>query len=75
MTEEEMVEDDRAIEYLKLICTVSKLDKTAACYMKEEAVKLKSFQYNSALSSAFDWSKTPQGFEYWNNVDKRIKKD
>lgn len=60
-------------EYLDLCIRVEKLDPEAAKYMWDEAPKLDRFDGSaSMISSAFVFSETPQGHEYWWSLQNRL---
>lgn len=64
--------------YQELIARVAKLDADAAAYMRDKAPKLMSFSGNhpwfcGGLGSAFVWSETPQGHEFWMILDGRLR--
>ena len=49
------------------------LDPEAAEYIENEAPVLESYDKNGiTLLGLFLFSETPQGFEYWNNLNERL---
>jgi hypothetical protein len=58
--------------YNDLADRVRKVDADAADYLLEEAIKLPCFCYSDILISCFNWSKTPQGHEYWFNINEEL---
>jgi hypothetical protein len=60
--------------YSKLIENVRIISKDAAEYLETKAPKLEGFSYRRDLNSCFMWSKTPQGFTYWNNLNEALQK-
>ena len=62
-------------KYLELIERVAKIDVNAAKYMISEAPNLRSFiSDTTSLLTAFVFSDTPQGFEYWMHIAKKLNK-
>lgn len=59
-------------DYEKLIARVECVDVDAAKYLQNEATKLPMFKPDERLSACFTWSKTPQGFKYWDDIDDKI---
>lgn len=68
-------------EYGKLIQRVRKVNRKAAIFMARQLPLLKrkginiylvSPEWSTKLGGAFQWNKTPQGFEYWELVAKQL---
>jgi hypothetical protein len=59
-------------EYLELVLKVADIDPVAADYMMGSAMSLRSFNPRPTLIQCFIWSSTPQGLEFWNNLDQRL---
>ena len=57
-------------KYQELIEKVKKISPFAADYLKEKAINLPEFEYDSELSGCFYWDDTPQGHDYWKIIDK-----
>lgn len=56
-------------DYTALIESVRKIDPDAAEYMAGPAHKLSGFSPQKHLDAAFIWSKTPQGLDYWEQIN------
>lgn len=56
-------------DYEDLCKRVEAIDKKAAEYMRGDARKMRSFYENKDISVCFLWRHTPQGWQYWNNID------
>jgi|LGOV01.1.fsa_nt_gb hypothetical protein len=55
--------------YVKLVAQVKVLDPDAATYLMVEAPTADiDFDYTGSLIEAFDWDRTPQGIQYWDNI-------
>lgn len=64
---------DKVNEYYALIERVAKIDPKAALYMRDLAIDHDSnFSYMARLSSSFVWLATPQGADYWENIDRML---
>ena len=62
--------------YEALMAKVAKIDKGAARYMRKHAPnKLKSFTYDGYLSGCFYWAETPQGHDFWENINDKLYED
>lgn len=59
-------------DYLELCTEVGKIDKEAEKYMLSLLGK-KGFKPYWNLVKSFKWSDTPQGFEYWDTIDKKLR--
>jgi hypothetical protein len=59
-------------DYNDLVGEVQKIDPNAAVYMLTEAKKLDDFDYTDRLVTAFTWADTPQGWEYWDDIDTQL---
>lgn len=60
-------------DYKELTAKVSKIDKSAAKYMREQAPKeLRDFVYCGELNSSFIWGDTPQGHDFWENIYDKL---
>lgn len=46
------------------------LFKLAISNSTEETLKFETTNFSQALSAAFMWNKTPQGFTYWRKICK-----
>lgn len=53
----------------KLIKIVSLIDKDAAKFIRDNVTHRRC-----ELDNAFTWSHTPQGYEYWENIDGFVEK-
>jgi len=59
----------------KLIKQVSKINKEASEYIKDEAPKLDSYtEFSANLMGMFFWDETPQKYKYWNDIHKELTK-
>ena len=62
--------------YEALTARVSKIDKSAARYMRKHAPQeLKGFSYYGELNGCFVWFETPQGHDYWENIYYKLKEN
>ena len=57
----------------ELIEILEELDLSAADYVRENSIELYNEDKCSQLGGCFLWRNTPQGLEYWNNLDKKVK--
>ena len=56
-----------------LVAKVRKVNREAANWIRYEAPKMKSFVPSTdELILSFIWSYSPQGYEYWNGIFKKI---
>ena len=62
-------------DYVDLIERVKKISPFAADYLKEKAINLPEFGYDSELAGCFYWGDTPQGHDYWRIIDKIVRGD
>ena len=60
----------RSKNYEELCKRVESIDKKAAEYMRGDARKLDDFYESGDISECFTWCDTPQGGQYWNNIDE-----
>lgn len=58
--------------YKRLVEDVRRIDPTAAKWLEEELPKRKSSELSSDLMRVVDWRETPQGWEYWDNINTQI---
>lgn len=63
------------MSYENLCKRVEKIDPKAAEYMRGEAKGLKSFRGSSDLALCFIWHYTPQGNNYWSNIEKKLNRE
>jgi|TARA_Y100000034_G_C6908939_1_gene422728 hypothetical protein len=55
----------RKSRYDDLVGKVERINWAAAQYMKGDALKLETFAYSGKLMHVFNWTRTPQGHEFW----------
>ena len=55
-----------------IIKEVGKIDKDAARYLRGDAQKLSSFNREGWLGSVMIWSGTPQGYQYWADLNDKL---
>lgn len=60
--------------YFNLCQRVKVIDPEAETYLRVKAIKLLDFVYCGILSGAFGWSTTPQGADFWRNIDLQLTK-
>jgi hypothetical protein len=58
---------------LNLVLKVHCVDQEAAAYILKENVNLPGFIDSELLIECFAWLYTPQGHNYWKNIDNKIK--
>ena len=58
--------------YEALTDRVAKIDKGAARYMRTQAPALKDFVYDSDLICCFVWGDTPQGHDFWEDINDKL---
>lgn len=59
--------------YKALTDRVAKINKGAARYMRKHAPsKLKSFSYSGYLNGCFYWAETPQGHDFWEDINDKL---
>ena len=61
--------------YNDLCKAVNKIDKEAFKYMVIEAIKQETFVPNNILSACFFWDDTPQGRDYWDNIETILENE
>lgn len=62
--------------YEALTDRVAKIDKGAARYMRKHAPStLRSFTYNGYLAGCFVWSDTPQGHDFWEDINDKLNNE
>jgi len=59
--------------YKRLVEDVRKIDPAAAKWLEEELPKRKSSELSGDLMRVMDWRETPQGWEYWDNINTQIE--
>jgi hypothetical protein len=55
-------------KYLQLISRVATININAALYLLCDAPDTDGFNESGSLAGSFIWSKTPQGYDYWNDI-------
>lgn len=58
--------------FKELCNAVEKIDKDAAEYLRGDAKNLRFFRESNRLNCCFGWLESPQGFDYWDNINKQI---
>lgn len=58
--------------YIRLIHEVERVDPEAGKYLRKEAWEREDFSPVAFLSGCFVWRKTPQGHEYWRDLEKHV---
>lgn len=58
--------------FKSLIKRVEKIDPEAARWLKKEAYKLNSFDVGDDLTDCFCWDRSPQGYNYWFLINKKL---
>ena len=74
--EEYAVKADRSLsmkDHYALVAKVHMVDKDAARYLIKEAPKLKGFKPSTALRHCFEYNETPQGGEYWGDINLKLR--
>ena len=66
------MENKQQSDYNDLINDVTKIDKEAAYFLKNDAKKLSSFSPNRYLDQCFSFEDTPQKSDYWNRIHQLI---
>ena len=56
----------------QLVKEVGKIDKDGARYLRGDAQKLSSFNREGWLGSVMIWSGTPQGYQYWADLNDKL---
>jgi len=62
-----------AASFDKLVKEVEKIDKDAARYLQGDAQKLSSFHRREELCGVMVWFDTPQGHEYWAELNSKLR--
>ena len=62
-------------DYKKLIAEVRKIDTAAADYLDGPCRKLVSFSEDKRIQPSFLWDKTPQGVQYWWDIQDQLPKE
>lgn len=67
----------RINQFERLIERVKRVDKKAAKYLKKDMWKDKNLKctISDSLGCVMDWSKTPQGFQYWYDIYGKLIED
>jgi len=71
----------REVEYFELCDRVEEIDPEASRFLRELAPRMtkeqhdNAFSYCNSLTGCFAWSKTPQGHEYWMNINRKLEGD
>jgi hypothetical protein len=61
--------------YLDLVDKVSAIDKDAAYYLRNGARNLRPFQMAGYLAGVMLWYDTPQGHDYWDNINNKLEEE
>lgn len=61
------------MQYRQLIERVRKIDSVAAEYMEGPGREQERCNPRADLSEVMVWSETPQGYEYWADIDRKIR--
>ena len=59
--------------YEELIEVVDMFDPDAAQYLRTDARKLSHFDAYESLSICFSWRDAPQGYDYWCNLNIKVR--
>ena len=61
-------------KYLQLISRVAAIDINAALYLLCDAPDTDGFNEGDSLMSIFSWKDTPQGANYWVEINRQLRR-
>lgn len=67
---------DDFIAYVELVGKVRKIDPDAAKYLESKELRKiggSGFHYIGIISGVMVWSFTPQGHDYWQNIENKLR--
>lgn len=59
--------------HLLLCSNIRGIDTEAAIWVYNEAPKMRSFQYTDDLLDAFTWNESPQGADFWCDIQIKMQ--
>ena len=66
--------EQKRAEYDDLVCRIASLgvEQSVIDYLRDEAMDLESFTSCRYISSMFKWKDIPQGYEFWESLNKQL---
>ena len=62
-------------KYTQLVLRIYAIDANAGAYLTGDVFKLKAFNPTGDIRGCFVWHTSPQGHEYWHNIERQLGQD